>query len=148
MGRFDDPCTAMQQLVESRLKCKTVQQCSLGSTLLASFEYGSLVCRLSIAANTKSKAMMRFFCRAQGPCQHRASSTTRVSRMTAKWSSEAMHYVTGSSRCCMMQHGPGRERQASSIMFATVHHPLQQFVSHDDAKTRGSTLTVMIQKHR
>ncbi len=103
IGRFDDPGTAVEQLVERRLTCKPVQQCIFGSTLLASFECCSPVCKQSITANTrKSRLTDGCFCRGQAPVKNCASSTTRVSRMTAKWSSEAWQYVSGSSRICFV----------------------------------------------
>lgn len=60
MGRFDNFCNAVQQVVGSQLRCKKVQQCTLGSTVLAPFERCNSVCQLGVTANTrKSRLTLR-----------------------------------------------------------------------------------------
>ncbi len=55
-------------LSRSRLKCKPVQQCISGSTLLASFECCNPVCTQSITANTrKSRLTDAMFLLSAGP---------------------------------------------------------------------------------
>ena len=65
---WKDLMILVQQLIKSRVKSKAVQQCRLGSTLLASFECCNPVCRISITADTRtSRQTDTVFLQSAGP---------------------------------------------------------------------------------